>query len=370
MTVARGIVRDMARHRHHWDPVCDPPKRLVRPVPLDPTGLSGPTRGQARSSKWRSASRGLYLPASVDSSLPEQRVLEASVLLPPGGAVTGWAALRLMRGSFFDGLMPDGATERPVMLAVGRDLHRTDPPGVRYSRAPVERNQVIVRQGIPCVLPERAVFDEMGTTDDLREAVVVMDMAAAADITSINRVRTYVDRRTGCHGAPLARQALELADENSRSPNESRMRLTWVLDAELPRPLVNREVFDRATGRLLGVADLLDEEAGLVGEYDGGEHAGARRRSKDAGRDGLFRDHGLEVFRVTAVDLASRRAVVDRALAARRRATWLPRHLRTWTIQPPEHWEPAPSLDEILDRRDLVRELHEGWDKEPGLPLR
>ena len=82
------------------------------------------------------------------------------------------------------------------------------------------------------------------------------------------------------------------------------MRLIWVLRRRtVPRPLVNREVFDR-DGRLLGVADLLDVDAGVVGEYDGERPRRLRQRSRDAAREAAFRDHGLEVFRVTGLDLS------------------------------------------------------------------
>jgi very-short-patch-repair endonuclease len=354
----------VARQRHKWDPVCDPPKRLVRPVPLDPTGLSGPTRGQARGSRWRRTTYGFYVPASVDGTLPEQRVLEKSLLLPAGGAVTGWGSLRLWGGRFFDGLLPDGVTLRPVPLVVGPAHHRAARDGVTFARDRLAPDEVVIRRAVPCTVVERALFDEMRTSASLRKAVVAVDMAAAGELTSVRRTRAYVDRHPGWDGVPLTREALDLADENSRSPRETELRLIWVLDAHLPRPLANREIFDRRTGALLGVADLLDVEAGLVGEFDGGEHAGAGRRSKDARRDGLFRDHGLEVFRVTAVDLAQPRLVVEPALAARRRAKFLPAHARPWTIEPPESWEPARSLDEILGERDLLREMHEQWEHE------
>ncbi len=137
-----------------------------------------------------------------------------------------------------------------------------------------------------------------------------------------------------------------------------------MLDARLPAPLANVELFDRRTGALLGVADLLDPDAGVVGEFDGGEHAGARRRSRDAERDGLFRDHGLEVFRVTAVDLATPARFVDRARRAYRRAQDIPRSRRTWTLQPPPGRETPPTLDELLAARALVREQHERWLRE------
>ncbi len=361
----------MTRARHTWDPVCNKPRGLVRPVPIDPAGVRGPTPGQARGPRWRQSSYGLYVPADVDEHVPEQRILERSVLLPATGAVTGWASLRYFGGNFFDGLQPDGRTERPVPLVAGPRQARRPRAGVRWLQDRLDRTEVWIRHaGVPCTEVRRACFDEMRLAGDLGAAVGALDMAAAAELTSILRMRAYVDLHPSWTGVPLAREALDLADENSRSPRETELRLVWVLDAGLPRPLVNQDVFDRVTGRLLGVADLLDPVAGLVGEFDGGEHAGAVRRSRDARRDGLFRDHGLEVFRVTAVDLADRRTVVERAHAARRRALWLPAARRTWTIEPPPGREAAPTLDELLDRRDLARAEHERWLREGAPDLR
>jgi hypothetical protein len=37
-----GHLRVVSRTPHKWDPVCPPPTGLVRPVRIDPTGLTGP----------------------------------------------------------------------------------------------------------------------------------------------------------------------------------------------------------------------------------------------------------------------------------------------------------------------------------------
>lgn len=58
---------------------------------------------------------------------------------------------------------------------------------------------------------------------------------------------------------------MALASEHSRSPNETRTRLIYLLDAGLPTPLVSCPIRDRA-GRLLGIADLFDPVAGLAVE--------------------------------------------------------------------------------------------------------
>jgi hypothetical protein len=306
------------------------------------------------------------VPAYVDSSLPEQRIVEVSVHLPPGGAVTGWAALRALGATFCDGRLDDGRTEIPVPLVVGPHRSRRAQEGVVWLQDRIGPEEVWIRLGVPVAAPDRATFDAVRRAPSLWEAVILLDMAIAAELTTIARMRRYVDAHPGWLGVPQARPALELADEHSRSPAETRMRLIWTKYAGLPRPLVNREVFSH-DGKLLGVADLLDVEAGVVGEYDGGDHAGARRRSSDAAREGGLRDHGLEVFRVTGFDLRDHDAVVRRMRAARRRARWAPPHQRAWTIEPPPGWQTTPSLDERLDHRDLLRETEEAWRREqPG----
>lgn len=127
------------------------------------------------------------------------------------------------------------------------------------------------------------------------------------------------------------------------------MVLVWVLDAGLEPPLCNREVFD-LDGRLIGVPDLFDAEAGLVGEYQGEDHKDGERHRKDVEREECFRDHGLEYFELVGGDLAHRHVAVSRMLNARRRAKFLPPESRAWTLEPPP-WRSRPeTVDEYLIR--------------------
>src|SRR5262245_36999034 len=112
----------MRQERHRWDPVCERPAGLVRPVPVDPTGRDGPTRAQAAGPRWRRSGRRLYVPTGLEMPQPEQRILEQSMRLT-GGAVTGWAAARMHRCTFFDGLRDGGRTRMPVPLNCG-PLHK------------------------------------------------------------------------------------------------------------------------------------------------------------------------------------------------------------------------------------------------------
>jgi hypothetical protein len=327
----------------------------VLPVRIDPAGLSGPTRGQAAGPRWRQTSRGFHVPADVEVT-PAQRAAEQVPRLPAGGALTGWAALHLLGASYIDGVATDGRTLRPVPLALGRRGNIRGGPDVRLLREPLSPRDVVRVRGVPCATVERAAFDAMRLAPDLAEAVVVADMTAYDELSSRHRMRAYVDAHPGWRGIGQARHALDLSDENSWSPNETRTRKLWVVDAGLPPPLVNVPIFDRS-GRLLGYPDLLDEEAGLVGEFDGAEHRRAARHSSDVGREDAFRRHLLEVARVTGPDLLVPDRVVRRLLAARSRARWLTEGQRSWTTTAPPWWPPALPLEVRLTERDIMRAL-------------
>ena len=209
--------------------------------------------------------------------------------------------------------------------------------------------------GVPCTRPVRALFDEMRSLPDDRQAAVAMDMAAAARLAAVLEMVEYVDTHSSWRRSQRVARSLRLADERSRSPAESRMRLVWVLDAGLPPPLCNRPVFDQ-DGRHLGTPDILDPEAGVVGEYDGRVHLDMGRRARDAARQGRLRDAGLEYFEVLAPDMHHPEVVVGRMLATRARALETIR-ARRWTLDAPDGWETELTYGEELRWRRSLHEL-------------
>ena len=307
------------------------------PRRLDPDGVVGPTRGQARGGKWRQVAPRWYVPTGTDSTVVEQRIIEQSVRLPATGGVTAWAALRWRGATFFDGTDQGGRRQLPVPLAVGavgnvRDDPRSDVRREQF--APYERETV---DGLPCATVARALFDEMRRCRHLRPGVIAVEMTIAARLIRLDEMADYVATRQSWKGVPLARRAMLLATGHSRSPQEVRMRLIWELDAGLPQPLCNRAVFD-LDGRLLGYPDLFDPVAGLVGEYDGADHRAGDRHQADVAREELFRDHNLEYFKVVGDDLAHLSRVIARMHAARQRAKFLPPESCSWTLDPPPWW--------------------------------
>ncbi|MFL6159452.1 MAG: hypothetical protein ACJ72D_25485, partial [Marmoricola sp.] len=301
------------------------PTRGVRPVRVDPAGLTGPTRGQARGSRWRSIGRGWFVPSDVPASV-DQRILEASVHLPDGGVVSGWAACRLHGGGFFDGLDRDGRTHLPVNLVVPVGCGTRQGPGLTVSRETLAPREKDVVHGIACAAPGRAVLDAMRWAPDLRSAVVVADAALAAGLV------TRVDPGSGRAGVEQVRRAARLSSERTRSPAETRFRLIWTLDAGLPSPWVNCPVAD-PSGKFVAEVDLLDPVLGLVGEYDGAHHRSAAQHTTDVRREDALRNLGLEYVTATGRDLTQPHQLVTRILAARDRASRVPANRRTFLIK-------------------------------------
>lgn len=326
---------------------------LVMPVRPDPTGENGPTRMQVRGRMWRKTSRGLYVPEDVDGSVPEQRIVEAAAVLPTYGGVTGWAGLRWFGGYWFDGLASGGLEMLPVTLAIGDSKIRSQ-PGIHVSEETIAPADLTVKDGMPVTIPIYSVTFSMRHAASDREAAKHLSMAAYSDLVSINEAATYAGMRpreglSSWFGIPQCRTGIELADENCWSPPEVDLLHIWMLDADLGRPMMNRPVFDRF-GNLIGTPDLLDVEAGVVGQYNGALHLEGVQRRQDREREEAYRSVGLECFTMLAGDSGDPYRMAERMHAARARARWAAPSTREWTIEPPRWWIPTNSVEQ---RRNL-----------------
>jgi hypothetical protein len=316
--------------RDHWRPRISPPTGLVLPVRVDSSGTIGPTRSQAQTPRWRRVAHGWYVDAAARPDTVEQHILEQASRLPPNGAVSGWASLRWRGAGFFDGLDMAGQRMLPVPLVMGVNGNLRPGPEVELSweqLTPAEREMV---RSLPCTTVRRSLFDEIRRAGDVRSGVVAADMAIAAGLITEEQLGEYVQLRPAWTGVPLVRKVLPLIDGLSVSPQESRLRLVWMLDAGLPRPRVNPTLVS-LNGEFLGRPDLLDLESGLVGEYDGADHLVADRRRIDRAREERFRDHGLESVVVVRGELRSPDAVARRIRSGYQRAR-TSRRDRRWKV--------------------------------------
>lgn len=318
-------------------------------------GADGLSRVAVRGARWRRVARGLHVDASAPRCV-EQRVLEQAARLGGHGAVTGWAALRMAGGAYFDGTDRAEHTRR-VPLVAGASGVRSDAE-VLVVREALDEGEVVARQGVRCVSPERAVAHEVCRTGDLREAVVVVDMACAAELTSLRRLRGWLADHPGLRHRGRLVRALLYADEDSRSPMETRMRLVWQLDAGRGRPLCNRQVLD-LEGRVLAVPDLVDPVRGVFGEYDGEEHRTRARHRSDVRREARMRAVGLEGVTAVAGDVEVRTELVGRIDGAYARAGTVPHRFVVGDPVDPVTGRPRLCLDDRLELRERDQLLEE-----------
>jgi hypothetical protein len=322
----------------------------VWPVPVDRKGEDGPTRRQATGDEWRRTSRGLYVPSYVERT-PEQRIVEAAAVLPAYGGVTGWAGLRWLGGSWFEGVRRGEIL--PVTLAVADRSIRGQPAlGIATSEERLDPSELDVHLGLRVTTAMRSLFFEMRYAASDTQAVQHADMAAYDDLVSRDEVRAFVGVNAGWTGMDRSRVGAEDMDENAWSPTEVTMRRTWEHDAELPRPLCNRPVFD-LNGRHLGTPDLIDPVAGVAGEYNSALHLEGAQRSRDVAKEARLRAAGLEFVEMLTGDLANPFPFMGRLREAYARAARLPVSDRAWTIQLPPWWTPTFT---VAQRRSLTED--------------
>ena len=134
------------------------------------------------------------------------------------------------------------------------------------------------------------------------------------------------------------------------------MRLDWGLVVGR-RPLTNRPVFD-LDGRHIGTPDLIDPEAGVVGQYDGRLHLAGERRAADLRRDQRFAEHGLRTVIMVAADRRDPAAYHRRLRSAYADATSRPVAQRAYTLELPAWWRPTFTVEQ---RRALSPEDRRRW---------
>ncbi|MCP3422782.1 hypothetical protein [Nocardioides pinisoli] len=312
--------------------------RLVVPVRVDPAGLEGPTPGSARGPGWRRTSQGFYVPSDVERS-PEQRIVEAAVVLRDDEAVTGWASLRWMGAAWFDGTTGPTAL-RDVPLLARRD--RAAPRGAVVSQEFLHPDEITSVDGVPVTHAVRSVLREMRLARTLGDAVVALDMACYADLVSLAEVATRIRELGPVTGVQQARDALALGDENSWSPQETMMRGVWTRMTDLERPLANRPVFS-LDGHHVGTPDLVAPVLGLVAQYNGSDHLSLAGAAADTKKDAAYRDLGLETVTMLATDRSDLDDFVARLNAAARRAA-AGNGRRLWTLQEPAWWTPTHTV--------------------------
>jgi hypothetical protein len=225
----------------------------------------------------------------------------------------------------------------PIVVNLGRDLGRADTQGVHYVRERLPVGDRQLRHDLWVTTPERTAFDGARWASDLVEAVVFLDQVChALPVSPADLAGRYLPGGRW-PGLEQFRKALALAEPDSASPWETRLRMFYRLRARLPRPLVNRPVFD-LDGNFLGIPDLFDPEAGLVTEFDGQDHRRRRQHQADNLREERLESANLVVCRVDSLDLRQPVPLIERLTARHAQARSRDRRRDRWTIEQPLWW--------------------------------
>lgn len=315
----------------------DYPEDLDRPLTRGDASLLGVGWRELAGPLWRSPYRGVHVWSVTDPEDPQQRALDAAGLLPSAGALGGWAAARVGGVVELDG-RSDGL-RLPVPLCLPPGLSRRRGRAISVWHSPLHPDDVTEVGGIRVTVPVRTAFD-LARTGPLVHSVVALDLLSRGRPEFLCRVREYLSMRPRWRGVVQARRALELVSPRTLSVRETELRLLWMLECNLPQPEVNARVFD-SLGNLLGMADLLDPETGMIAEYDGAGHRQEVQHALDNAREEGLEDNGLTVVRVSHPDLGRfRRRTRERLLNGSRRAKTAPRG--SWCWQPGPMPEPVP----------------------------
>ncbi|NPC41245.1 hypothetical protein [Nocardioides sp. zg-1230] len=251
--------------------------------------------------------------------------------------MTGWAGLSWLGGVWFVGIGRGGEL-LPVPVAVSSGNRMRPRAGLAVSQEVIAPRYVLRAGGVRVIEPLWSVAYEMRGAPDDEAAVVAFDLAAFNDLVSIEELAAYVDSDlVARRGVERVRRVLHLLDENSWSPKEPVLRLTWQEEVPGAHVLMNRPVFD-LDGRFVGTPDGVDPEAGVYGMYDGALHLVGKVRQVDVEKEAAYRALGLEGATMMAGDLADRSAFERRLREAYARAERRPASARRWTLETPSWW--------------------------------
>lgn len=234
---------------------------------------------------------GVYVTSGsrVDHGL---RCDAAGLLLPGEAALTGHSA------AWWYGVRyapPDAS----VLVAMPERVRRDGVRGIRIHRTPLAEGDVMIAGGKRLATPVRAAWDS-ATLIRGDEAVVLIDGMLQAGLLMTADLLARAQARRGAWGVAHFRAAVDLADPNAESPQETRTRLL-IGRSGLPMPISQYEV--RAGDRFIARVDFAWPEHRVVLEYQGGHHADQLQMRRDDRRRNELTAAGWTVVFATAADL-------------------------------------------------------------------
>jgi very-short-patch-repair endonuclease len=187
-----------------------------------------------------------------------------------------------------------------VVVARKARAHR----GVRAHRSTLHDGEVVIRKGLRTTSVERTLLDIAAIGEPVERLVAE---ATAKRLTSIAKLRAYLERRAGARGGARLRRCIEGRQTRSRAEDEF---ARWIEAQGIDPPEFNVP-FGPYT------LDAVWPERRLVVEVDTYETHGTRHSFEaDRERDGYLLARGLRTIRVTPRQWRERSRELRRQLAA------------------------------------------------------
>lgn len=201
-------------------------------------------------------------------------------------AVTGWSAAWLLR----TGRPPPAI---PQLLVASR--HQTRGRRIRCVRSTFDADAVELVMGVPCVLPERMLWDAAfigrhgrNIDESLHDLAINLDrrrLLPVADVLGMVGEPAVFDLPSRVPG-PLRRTAEALAPGFSHSRTEAKARAVAIaVGDELGIHVEPRPLAIRSNGRVIAEADIAVPELRWDVEVDGPHHRALSMRRRDKRRD-------------------------------------------------------------------------------------
>ncbi|TDC38823.1 hypothetical protein E1281_38985 [Actinomadura sp. KC345] len=262
------------------------------------------TAQQLRSGQYRRVLYDVYVSASLDDSV-HVRCDAAALILPQTAVFCGVTAARL-----YGVPVPDGDLRvHAAVPATASTVPRIKQLKVHSYSIPA--GQVCNLHGCRVIGPER-LFLELAAAVPRIDLIIAGDHMLRRQVSTRERLNAFL---RDCHrrrGVRKARLAMPHLEPRSDSPPETRLRML-IVDAGLPRPVANQDVFND-WGVWLARPDLSYPAVKIAIEYEGLHHQQDHGQySRDIERDGRMIDDGWLVIRVNKDGLfRTPRQVVNR----------------------------------------------------------
>ena len=276
------------------------------PFNLEEARRHGLTKDHLLGASWSRLGGGFYALRAIAHD-PNVLLAAISRRLPPTAVFSGRTA------GWLHGL--DLPPCDPVEVTLPLSSHTSRLAGIAVRRSDVGASDMVTRRGHPTTSVVRTLAD-IGRHVPLVEAVATLDMALHKRLLKSGDIRSWVCAHPRYPGIARLRRAIELAEPETESVMETKLRLLLVI-ARLPKPQVQVSLYDEV-GNFLARPDFYYPLHNLAIEYDGAHHR--ENLTGDNRRQNRLVDAGYRLLRFTAADVLSAPdsvvALVRRALSA------------------------------------------------------